>query len=95
MKKKADLDQKISILQKMIGIIEEKNNVEPKPDEKLIRINQLIIDDYKNKLSLLVKERENNDWETINLEDIDKPSTSQNKWSLSKLKLTFLYNHTR
>ncbi|BDT03188.1 hypothetical protein SHM_08340 [Spiroplasma ixodetis] len=46
----------------------------------MIRINQLIIDDYKNKLSLLVKERENNDWETINLEDIDKPSTSQNKW---------------
>ncbi|WP_338973464.1 hypothetical protein [Spiroplasma endosymbiont of Tricholauxania praeusta] len=83
--KKAELDQKISILQKMIGIIEEKNNVEPKPDEKLIRINQLIIDDYKNKLSLLVKERENNDWETINLEDIDKPSTSQNKWSLSKI----------
>ncbi|WP_174480153.1 MULTISPECIES: hypothetical protein [unclassified Spiroplasma] len=51
----------------------------------MIRINQLIIDDYKNKLSLLVKERENNDWETINLEDIDKPSTSQNKWSLSKI----------
>ncbi len=69
----------------MIRIIEEKNNVEPKPDEKLIRINQLIIDDYKYKLSLLVKERENNDWETINLEDIDKPSTSQNKWSLSKI----------
>ncbi|WP_425382667.1 hypothetical protein [Spiroplasma endosymbiont of Melieria omissa] len=83
--KKAELDQKISILQEMICIIEEKNNLEPKPDEKLIRINQLIIDDYKNKLSLLVKERENNDWETINLEDIDKPSTSQNKWSLSKL----------
>ncbi|WJG70545.1 hypothetical protein [Spiroplasma ixodetis] len=69
----------------MIRIIEEKNNVEPKPDEKLIRINQLIIDDYKNKLSLLVKERENNDWETINLEDIDKRSTSQNKWNLSKI----------
>ncbi|WP_395472779.1 hypothetical protein [Spiroplasma endosymbiont of Nomada rufipes] len=83
--KRADLDQKISILQEMIRIIEEKNNVEPNPDEKLIRINQLIIDDYKNKLSLLVKERENNDWETINLEDIDKPSTSQNKWSLSKI----------
>ncbi|WP_342217517.1 hypothetical protein [Spiroplasma endosymbiont of Amphimallon solstitiale] len=83
--KKAELDQKISILQEMIRIIEEKNNVEPKPDEKLIRINQLIIDDYKNKLSLLVKERENNNWETINLEDIDKPSTGQNKWSLSKI----------
>ncbi|WP_338959512.1 MULTISPECIES: hypothetical protein [unclassified Spiroplasma] len=83
--KRAELDQKISILQEMIRIIEEKNNVEPNPDEKLIRINQLIIDDYKNKLSLLVKERENNDWETINLEDIDKPSTSQNKWSLSKI----------
>ncbi|WDA54508.1 MAG: hypothetical protein PPFGHCPK_00959 [Spiroplasma endosymbiont of Drosophila atripex] len=69
----------------MIRIIGEKNNVEPKPNEKLIRINQLIIDDYKNKLSLLVKERENNDWETINLEDIDKPSTNQNKWSLSKI----------
>ncbi|WP_342254847.1 hypothetical protein [Spiroplasma endosymbiont of Zeiraphera isertana] len=69
----------------MIRIIEAKNNVEPNPDEKLIRINQLIIDDYKNKLSLLVKERENNDWETINLEDIDKPSTSQNKWNLSKI----------
>lgn len=85
MKKKAELDQKISILQEMIRIIGEKNNVEPKPNEKLIRINQLIIDDYKNKLSLLVKERENNDWETINLEDIDKPSTNQNKWSLSKI----------
>ncbi|WP_339049128.1 hypothetical protein [Spiroplasma endosymbiont of Colias croceus] len=83
--KRAELDQKISILQEMIRIIEEKNNVEPNPDEKLIRINQLIIDDYKNKLSLLVKERENNDWETINLEDIDKPSTSQNKWNLSKI----------
>ncbi|WP_342265934.1 hypothetical protein [Spiroplasma endosymbiont of Villa modesta] len=68
--KRAELDQKISILQEMIRIVEEKNNVEPNPDEKLIRINQLIIDDYKNKLSLLVKERENNDWETINLEDI-------------------------
>ncbi|TLF25407.1 MAG: hypothetical protein FCO83_02760 [Spiroplasma sp. WSS] len=83
--KRAELDQKISILQEMIRIIEEKNNVEPNPDEKLIRINQLIIDDYKNKLSLLVKERENNDWETINLEDNDKPSTSQNKWNLSKI----------
>lgn len=69
----------------MIRIIEEKNNVEPKPDEKLIRINQLIIDDYKYKLSLLVKERENNDWETINLEYIDKPSTSQNKRCLPKI----------
>ncbi|WP_342260606.1 hypothetical protein [Spiroplasma endosymbiont of Notiophilus biguttatus] len=83
--KKVEVDQKISILQEMIRIIEEKNNVEPKPDEKLIRINQLIIDDYKNKLSLLVKERKNNDWETINLEDIDKPSTSQNKWCLPKI----------
>ncbi len=30
----------------------------------------------KNKLSLFEEEKEKNEWEKVNLEDIDKPSTS-------------------
>ncbi len=37
---------------------------------------QNMLTKYKNKLSLFEEEKEKNEWEKVNLEDIDKPSTS-------------------
>ncbi len=78
-KTETEIDKNINETQKMIETINHFIKTEEAKDNASaddLNRYQNMLTKYENNLSLFEEEKEKKEWEKVNLEDIDKPSTS-------------------